>query len=749
MRIHIQARNLRLQGAADGSTRLLFGLGGGLRLHECINTTLSRITIDYAPFVPFVQAQIIAAMPIIGPTILPTPPHPTTATQALGYPPAVLAPCSKDPSGFHRPLPPCPAGWWQDGSICMQACLLNNQGRSPSGRCLCGGPSPDNGCEPGLQCEAGQCIAAGNNNGWQRWQLNVPWTGYISSTSPPANGGNPLCLNVGYCNGKDLIGNGCYHSGSTCAGGANFSIFEFFLEPATVGGGSSNASHRQHLRSGFGGCVRATGGSTLALAPCDAHDDAQLWTYLPSLQLQNGVGGDGGGCLSLKSEIPPPPPNPPPPAPPAPPMVQYTLELSPRSLPLAWPDVAHGVLWDGKTNWSLHEGIPTPGSARHLQGRQWSWSTSIAGATVGDWVTFAGRDNFTIVVANSSGCTVKDVTILTSPGFAITEIDGGGGHVYRRVRVGSHGQPSGDRYLVGANADAFHSVDVEHGPLLEGCDFSGNCDDFANVHSTIHVLYSRNSSSSNGSANMGSTAEWLMIDPRLVALGATPIANLTDMWYGTSSPMANMRVGDTFSCYYPNTKPRGARGKDGWRRWGTAALRLRELPEEVRDTADLAAAAAVHDSVNRAGGANQQLMGWTSLKLWRVALDSAGGPPLPPLPAGNAVLCGVDRFGGRGAVLRGNYFHDLGTNGGLRWKSSDSTIENNTIRRAGNASSTWVGRATTGVEVSALQDWMEGAMSIDSVRVVGNRWEDCGIRTNPVTVMPEASNITETNNSWN
>ena len=67
----------------------------------------------------------------------------------------------------------------------MQACLLNNQGRSPSGRCLCGGPSPDNGCEPGLQCKAGQCTAAGDNNGWQRWQLNAPWTGYISSASSP------------------------------------------------------------------------------------------------------------------------------------------------------------------------------------------------------------------------------------------------------------------------------------------------------------------------------------------------------------------------------------------------------------------------------------------------------------------------------------------------------------------------------------------------------------------------------------
>ena len=146
--------------------------------------------------------------------------------------------------------------------------------------------------------------------------------------------------------------------------------------------------------------------------------------------------------------------------------------LSPHSLPPNWPDVAHGVLWDGHTNRSIHEAVPTPGSARHLHERQWEWNASaIPGATIGDWLTFAGRDNFTIVLANSSGCTVgPDVTILTAPGFAITEIDGEGGHTYRRVRIGSHGHAGG--YLIGANADAFHSVDVGRGPILEDCDFS-------------------------------------------------------------------------------------------------------------------------------------------------------------------------------------------------------------------------------------------------------------------------------------
>jgi hypothetical protein len=44
---------------------------------------------------------------------------------------------------------------------------------------------------------------------------------------------------------------------------------------------------------------------------------------------------------------------------------------------------------------------------------------------------------------------------------------------------------------------------------------------------------------SNGSGtNNEKDEEWLVIDPRLVALGATPLTGLVDMWYGTSSVSA-------------------------------------------------------------------------------------------------------------------------------------------------------------------------------------------------------------------
>jgi hypothetical protein len=183
---------------------------------------------------------------------------------------------------------------------------------------------------------------------------------------------------------------------------------------------------------------------------------------------------------------------------------------------------------------------------------------------------------------------------------------------------------------VGANADAFHSVDVAQGPLLDGCDFSGNCDDFANVHSTLHVLYApRRTRPLLGGATAGEgrleaalpaggAMSALIIDPRLVALGTTPLQDRVDEWYGTSSPLANSEPGDTLSCFEINKKPRYARGNDSWAPWG-GKLRLLSAPVEIRNETMLAEAAAVRLSVNKAG-ANPALYAWKSIKLWSIAL---------------------------------------------------------------------------------------------------------------------------------
>ena len=55
--------------------------------------------------------------------------------------------------------------------------------------------------------------------------------------------------------------------------------------------------------------------------------------------------------------------------------------------------------------------------------------------------------------------------------------------------------------------------------------------------STADQLMNQSIQSNSSGANE-KDEEWLVIDPRLVALGTTPLAGLVDMWYGTSSVSA-------------------------------------------------------------------------------------------------------------------------------------------------------------------------------------------------------------------
>ena len=80
----------------------------------------------------------------------------------------------------------------------------------------------------------------------------------------------------------------------------------------------------------------------------------------PNSGCEGGVSCLRGQCC----QAPPPPP------------AHYTIELAPRSLPVGWADVAHGVLWSGRTNRSKHEMVPSPGGAEPLEDGRYSWTTT-------------------------------------------------------------------------------------------------------------------------------------------------------------------------------------------------------------------------------------------------------------------------------------------------------------------------------------------------------------------------------------
>ena len=65
----------------------------------------------------------------------------------------------------------------------------------------------------------------------------------------------------------------------------------------------------------------------------------------------------------------------------------------------------------------------------------------------------------------------------------VGEMDGGGGHTYRRLQI----VPRGGR-IIDCNADGLHSSDVDRGPTLESCHFRSMMDDQLNVQVRLRLL---------------------------------------------------------------------------------------------------------------------------------------------------------------------------------------------------------------------------------------------------------------------
>ena len=157
-----------------------------------------------------------------------------------------------------------------------------------------------------------------------------------------------------------------------------------------------------------------------------------------------------------------------------------------RSLPLdkldgSWGKMSQWWLWSGvgADRWvKSSPSFPCPtfemfqnmsnGGFRSLPG-----FPQLGNAEQGDSLTIMLRQYHTYTVGNSSRVTSEDITIYSSKGLNFYELDGEGGHTYRRVA-----NKRRDGQLISSNADCFHSIDVAVGPLLEDSELAYCLDDF-------------------------------------------------------------------------------------------------------------------------------------------------------------------------------------------------------------------------------------------------------------------------------
>ena len=108
---------------------------------------------------------------------------------------------------------------------------------------------------------------------------------------------------------------------------------------------------------------------------------------------------------------------------------------------------------------------------------------------VGDLMAFRGPGSADILVAGCSAMEISDVVIRHGSGFCIHEDGGEGGNRYSyAVTYGPKPPGATAEPLISANADAFHSSGVRHGPTLDGCRFEGMCDDGVPIHGSYALV---------------------------------------------------------------------------------------------------------------------------------------------------------------------------------------------------------------------------------------------------------------------
>ena len=159
------------------------------------------------------------------------------------------------------------------------------------------------------------------------------------------------------------------------------------------------------------------------------------------------------------------------------------------------------------------------------------------GASIGDQFVFYVWKGFTYVIANSSRVITQDVAIHASGDMAVSEMDGEGGHTYRRLKVLAR-----NGRLVAGIADGLHTSDLDHGSIVEDCHLSGLLDDYFNVQTTMLLV--------------------LEVDGTTVTLVHPHTSDqagdfgddgkpVTDQWYGTTEPLSRVRAGEELIFYDP------------------------------------------------------------------------------------------------------------------------------------------------------------------------------------------------------
>lgn len=106
----------------------------------------------------------------------------------------------------------------------------------------------------------------------------------------------------------------------------------------------------------------------------------------------------------------------------------------------------------------------------------------------GAYVVGSIRTGAALRSINCAGMRFENVNLWSSPGMAVNEGGGEGGHIYRRVRATR--RPHTNR-LHAFGADIFHLAGTDRGPTLDRCELAYGADDNLNIHGSFGRVVQR------------------------------------------------------------------------------------------------------------------------------------------------------------------------------------------------------------------------------------------------------------------
>ena len=149
-------------------------------------------------------------------------------------------------------------------------------------------------------------------------------------------------------------------------------------------------------------------------------------------------------------------------------------------------------LFDQKTRWWKPGTYDLYGTAIARLGQdrfRVDWNRAQPAAP-GDLVAFRGSGSHNVTLVNCARMEITGVTIFNAASFAVWESQGDGGNRYT-VAVKRGPRPLGARTdpLFSSTADAFHSVEMRRGPVLERCEFESMGDDGIAIHGIYSFVF--------------------------------------------------------------------------------------------------------------------------------------------------------------------------------------------------------------------------------------------------------------------